>query len=268
MKQHIILIFFVALLAACSGNEARKQEAAALVAQARALADNHNYDSALTVLDTLNVKYRDCLEERREGTMVRLNAMGALTRDSIASAELQLRAVTARIDSLAPAFKKVDIQGTEGFFVDKSVYTGNEMNSNGIQARIDEQGYCFIVANVEGRRIGLNQIIFDQTSTPPIESVSIEGSEIMSVTQEPATALLNALSEAKANAKIILSGLKGKIDITLNAKQLGSIRATWEYAQALQQQRALNIRLEKLERQLAKLNDQIASQIKVDEPQN
>ena len=268
MKKSFRIILSTLLMVCimgCGADNSRREAAAALVEQARSLTEAHQYDSALVVLDTLNIKYRDCLDERREGTLVRLSALSSLTRDSLAAAELQLRSVTTEIDSLAPHFRKVEVEGTEGYYVNMGIYSGSEMNNTGIQARIDDQGYCFIVANVEGRRIGLNSIGFGDISTPAINSIEVEGSEIMSITQEAAADLLNALSQGKGVAKIVLNGVKGKVDVTISPKQREAIVATWHYAIALQQQRALNIRLEKLERQLARLSDQLASQIPLPE---
>lgn len=258
----LIFVFFVAAIAACSNDSARREAAAALVEQARSLSEARLYDSALVVLDTLDISYRDCLDARREGTVVRLSALSSMTRDSLAASELQLRTLTASIDSMAPRFRKVEVAGTEGYYVDSEVYTGSEMNTTGIQARIDDRGYCFIVANV-ARRIGLNAIMYGDIDVRG-QSIDIEGSEIMSVTQEPATPFLNALSFESTNpdspVKLTLVGSKGKVDVTLSSKQHAALSLTWRYALALQQQRSLNIRLEKLERQLARLSDQLANQ--------
>lgn len=264
IKLSVTAGLILTVLGACSGDKARHEAAMALVEKAQQLSDGHRYDSALVVLDTLNIKYRDCIDERKKGTMVRLEALSALTRDSIAVAELQLRAISEEVDRLAPEFKKVEIEGTDGYFVDKNTYTGNEMTRNGIQVRIDDQGYCFIIANVAGKRIGLNSISYNNISTPPVNSIEVEGSEIMSVTQEPAVELLNALSDADGKAAVNLVGSKGTVKVELSAKEVQSIGMTWRYALAVQQSRALNIRLEKLERQLARLSDQIAAQTPVD----
>ena len=260
-----VLAAVIAALSACSSDNSRRNAAAALVDEARSLSEAHMYDSALVVLDTLNVRYRDCLDERREGTLVRLSALASLSRDSLAAAEIQLRAVTSVIDSLSPIFTKVDVAGTEGYYVEKSIYSGDEMGTSGIQVRVDDQGYCFVVANVEGRSIGLNSISFGEISTPPLQSVKVENSEIMSVTQEPATKLLDALAAGNDKTTVNLVGTKGKISVAVSAKQRRAIADTWEYARALQRQRLLNIRLEKLERQIARLSDQLANQIPIDE---
>ena len=95
MKRYFKILFLISIifLGSCSGNSERKEQAAQLVAKAQNLVDAHRYDSALVVLDTLNIKYRDCLDERREGTLVRLQALSSLTRDSLAAAEINLRGV-------------------------------------------------------------------------------------------------------------------------------------------------------------------------------
>lgn len=260
MKHFAFILIIAFAMASCSGDGARREAAANLLAQARTMVDNRSYDSAIAVIDTINIKYRDCLEQRRDATLLRLEALSALTRDSIASAELALRAVTESVDSLAPLFRFVDVPGTAGYYVDKNIYSGEEMASSGIQVRVDDQGYCFVVAVVAGRKIGLSRIVCGDVSTPVLQCVDVENSEVMSVTQEPATPLLDALSAISGSATVELAGSKGKVNIKLGEKQLRAIASTWRYSKALQQKRALSIRLEKLERQLAKLSDQLAQQ--------
>jgi len=254
----------VASITSCGDNKARTEAAQGLLEQARTLVAAHNYDSAIVVLDTLDKSYRDCLDQRREGISVRLTALADLSRDSLASAELQLREVQATLSELQPKFKKVEMAGTEGFYVYAPAYTGREMNTTCLQPRVDDEGYFFIVANIAGRGIGLNSLDYAGVATGRGESVAVEGSEIMSLSQENTTDFVEALSNAKAPAVVTLQGSKGKTTVKLDDKALVALRATREYAQALQRQRRLNITLEKLERQLARLNDQIANQIPTD----
>lgn len=251
----------IAGAAACSGKGARIEAARGLVDNARALVEARKYDSAMVVLDTLDVKYRDCIEQRKEGTTVRLTALSALTRDSLVSAEMQYNHNKQLLDELQPAFEKVDIAGTDGYYVDKATYTGKEMNTTGIQARVDDQGYLFLTVNLYGKRIGLNAISYDGITTSPGESVEVEGSEIMSLSQEKTAALLDRLVAATAPVKITLDGTRGSATVTLDAKQLKSIAVTRDYARALQTDRRLSITLEKLERQLARLSDNLANQV-------
>lgn len=258
ITKKIVFITFVLALAACSKDKSRIESAEALVGQAREYIENHQYDSALEALDTLDIKYRDCLEQRRQGTSLRLNALADMTRDSIAADHLALRSTSETVDSLAPLFRKIDIAGTNGYFVEKSIYTGSEMNSTSLQPRVDEEGYCYIAATVYGRRIGLNAIRFGNIEAHS-QSVAVEGSEIMSVGQESAESLFAALAEASAPASIELVGSKGSVNVTLNSKQLTAFRNTLTYSRALHRQRALMIRLEKFERQLIRLSDQMVN---------
>lgn len=255
------------VMASCSGNQERTEAATGLLEQARALVQNHNYDSALTVLDTLDIAYRDCLEQRRKGTVVRLAALADLSRDSLASCEQQLQLAQADLGRLQPQFQKIDLQGTDGYYVDKATFSGSEMNRTGIQARVDDEGYFFLVANVAGRKIGLSRLVFENVSSESGQAVAVEGSEIMSLSQEKTAELVNALVQAKAPATVKLVGAKGEVAVKLDAKQLASIRDTRDYASALQRARRLQIVQEKLERQLQRLNDQIANHIPVDEQQ-
>lgn len=255
--KNIIIVLACIFIVGCSQNKERMNEAWKVYDEAAALSERHQYAEAMQLLDTLDVKYRDCLDQRRKGTDLRLNVMAALTRDSIAADELRLRNASQTVDSLAGQFKKVDLAGTDGYYVDKAVYTGDEMNSTGIQVRVDDEGYCYVIVNVSGRQIGLNSIRYEGVEASG-HSMAVEGSEIMSISQEPAENLLLALCDAPAKAVVTLVGTKGKATVTLSEKQIKSIRTTYDYSKALQQKRLMSIRLEKLERQLARLSDQLA----------
>ncbi|MDE6300146.1 MAG: hypothetical protein K2M19_00330 [Muribaculaceae bacterium] len=246
----------------CSGDSARTEAATAVLTDAQRLVEANKYDSALTVLDTLDHKYRDCLEQRRQGTLVRIAALSAMTSDSLAMAKLDYAAAEEAITRLSPSFKEVKLEGTDGYWVDKSVYSGSEMNKNSVQLRVDDKGYMFMVVNLSGRRIGLDAVIFGDIKASG-KSIDVEGSEIMSLHQEAVKPLIEALTSAAAEgaktAVVTLAGAKGSVKVTLDSRQLASIVATNEYAGALQKRQQTAVRLEKLERRMAKLNDQLAN---------
>ncbi len=261
----VVALILAAAAAGC-GDNSRREAANQLLGKAQTLVDSHDYDSAIVVLDTLDKKYRDCLDERKAGTTVRLTALANLTRDSLASAELQLQRVQADVEALQPQFRKVEVAGTEGYFVDKEAFTGKEMNSTSLQARVDPEGYLFVVANVAGCRIGLNSLRVGDAVTAPAQSVSVEGSEIMSLSQEQVAPVVDAINAADGKTVAVeLVGTKGKVSVKLTGKQLAAFADSDRYAKALQRQRRLQITLEKLERQLARLNDQLAARIPVPE---
>lgn len=263
-KTNLIAITVAALLASCGGNE-RPAQAESLVTTADSLVAVHDYPAAIDVLDTLDVKYRDCLEQRKRGTQVRLHAMADLTRDSLAAAEAQNLALTPQVDEMRQRFKFVDMPGTEGYYVLASSYNGREMNTTSVQARVDPQGYFFLIVNVAGRSIGVDRLAVGDSTTMQFESVNIEGSDIASLTQEVAAPVVEAIIKSPNGATVDLHGRKSSAKVKLDAKAVAAIAETWQYAQCLQKQRQLSIRLEKLERQLAKLNDQLASTLPVEE---
>ena len=249
-------------IAGCGTDTSRTEAATSLLADAQRKVEARQYDSALIMLDTLDVKYRDCLEQRRQGTLVRIAALSTMTADSLASAKLDYAAAEEAIGRLQADFRQIKLEGTEGYWVDKAVYSGSEMNKTSVQVRVDEKGYMFMVVNLSGRRIGLNGVKCGNVEASG-RSIEVEGSEIMSLHQEAAKPLIDALTQAakegEKSVQITLTGRKGTVNLNLDSRQLQSIAKTDEYASALQQLQHSSIALEKLERRMSKLNDQLAN---------
>lgn len=246
------------LLSACGGNS-RQEAATTLLEQARSAAAEKHYSQAIALLDTLDKSYRDCLDQRRQGTRLRTEALRDLTLDSIAINDALLTTLQTRADSLQAQFSRVEVPGTQGYQVLASEQKAWNLNRTGIQARLDPEGYFFIAVNYVGRPIGLYALGADGAQSARSASVAVEGSEIMNVSQEAAVPLVDALSKAQAPVKMTLLGTKGKASITLDARQLAAINATWEFARTRQQLRFNLIRRERLERQLSRLRDALVN---------
>lgn len=261
VRKLLIMTVAAAALASCGADTARRDAAASILADAQQLVEARQYDSALVMLDTLDVKYRDCLEQRRQGTLVRIAALSTLTGDSLAASKLDYAAAEEAIGRLQGAFKEVKLEGTDGYWVDKAIYSGSEMNKTSVQLRVDDKGYMFMVVNLSGRRIGLDAVKYGEVEARG-RSIDVEGSEIMSLHQEAVKPLVDALTQAAKDgaksAQLTLSGKKGTAKITLDARQLKSIMDTDEFALALQQRQHTAIVIEKLERRMTKLTDQMA----------
>lgn len=253
-----IALMAATLLAAC-GDNSRRTQAQALLDQARGAAADRQYPRAIELLDTLDRAYRDCLDVRRAGTVLRTEALRDLTIDSIAANEARLQTLQTAVDRSASYFAHVDVAGTDGYMVYTPAAKSWQLDRTGLQARIDPEGYFFIVVNVAGRAIGLDRICLGDVCTVPAQSVAVEGSEIMNISQEQALPLVQALLSAQAPASITLRGTRGNIPLTLDAKALDALRATWQYAQARQQLRLNLIGRERLERQLARLRETLAN---------
>ena len=213
----------------------------------------------MQTLDTLDIKYRDCLEQRRAGTRLRVETLLALTVDSIEADESRRGALQASLDSLSSMFITVSLPGTNGYKVAKDLFSGHEMDATFVQPRIDENGYLCIVANVSGRKLKLNSILCGDAVASGT-SLSMEGSELMSIPQEGAAQLMDAVSNTPSGpVTLYLAGSGGKIPVKLTAKQAAAWRNTWRYVKLEQMMHLANIRREKYEYQLDKLRNQLDS---------
>ena len=237
-------------MTSCGSDTSRADAASALLAQADSLRQAGDCAAAISTLDSLDKVYRDCLDQRRQARRLRAQVLLQVTVDSIEADELRRPAMEAALDSLRPLFTKVNLQGTEGYYVYSKAFTGKEMTRTGIQARADEKGYFFIAVSNVGRHICLQALRYGSTQTVPVESMTVAGSEIMTISQEAATDFAQAIMAAPAGKlRIELVGSKGSAPLTLTAAEADAFRATYHYSQLLQLWELANVRREKYERQ-------------------
>lgn len=237
-------------ITSCSADTSRADAAAALLSQADSLRQAGDCAGAIATIDSLDKKYRDCLEQRRTARRLRAQILLQVTVDSIEAFEQRRPAMEAALDSLRPLFTKVDLQGTEGYYVFSKTFSGKEMTRTGIQARTDDQGYFFIAVCNTGRHIGLQSLRYGSTETTAVESMQVAGSEIMTISQEAADNFAHAILNAPAGKlRIELVGHRSSTPLTISAAEADALRITWRYSQLLQLWQLSNIRREKYERQ-------------------
>lgn len=243
----------------CSSEQPNAKRAREILAQVKELKDAGQYYQALDLIDTLNISCRECVAQRREAVDLKREMLISLTEDSIAADEAIRPALTDSVEKMKSDFIEVKTEGTRGFFVHKDAFKGNETAVTGIQARIDDQGYFFIIANVASRKIGLQGLRYGNVTTLPYECIATPGGEMISLMQEYVSDFAQALAQAPAGAaSITLYGTKGDAKVKLSAAQVNAFRKTWQYAQAAQHLRSANIQREKLERRLDLLNSHTA----------
>lgn len=262
IKPVILMLAAAVCAGSCSTGNSRADAASQLLEQAQQKVSAKDYPAAITLLDTLDKSYRDCLDQRRAGTRLRTRALLDLTVDSIAANDARRQQLQLQIAELEPRFKHVDIEGTDGFSVDKSIYTGNEMSRTGIQPRIDKDGYFFIVVNLSGRSIGVTGLKAGGVATQPVtwDRPVVEGSEIVNISNEYLQYFAEAVAGSdKSPLTVEIVGRRGSVPVKLDARQLEAFRATWDYSHALTAQRAALISRERLERQLHNLRDVLAN---------
>lgn len=265
-KTIAVVSLMAMTLYSCGNDKQRETDAQALVEQASALRERGDYGGAIALLDTLDTKYRDCRDQRREALRLRVETLMSMSADSLKGIEEQRPALVKSAESLAGDFVNVTMPGTEGYRVARVARTGNEMNVNTVQARIDEKDYFFIMVNVT-RPIGLNAVTFGKAVAKGT-SLKMDGSELMTLSQEDCTALAEAVAAAPAGSPVTFDvcGTRGNVKVKLNARQADAFRNTWAYANALQQIRLLNIRGEKYAQQIDALQTRLAAMESETEP--
>ena len=261
-----LLALSLSALMLCSCGDKAKEGASQLYAESNAALEARNYQGAITLLDTLNTRYPDQTEIRRAALRLRASAMEGMATDSISAGDAALAQATINLDALRPNFRHVDSSvGLDGYFLPNGV-SDKVMTATGIQARVTDKGYFYIVANVQGRAIGLRAIELtdgsERVSSSDISSsriVKVEGSESASFNPEDLVGVGAWLeSHPKAN-KVILVGSKGNMSVKMDSKLRKEIVDCYLFSEALQVQRSASIKREKYERMLATARDQLAN---------
>lgn len=262
----VIFAAMVLSLPLLSCSDKNRSDASALFAESEAAISSANYSGALVLLDTLNSRYPDQVDIRRDALRLRALAMQGLATDSIAIGSEALAVATLRVEELRPKFRHVDSSvGLEGYFIPDGA-PEKVMTTTGIQARVSDKGFFYIVANLQGKSIGLNSLEFvdgtESVSTSTISEariVKVEGSESVSFNPEDLEGVGAWLSNHSTANKIVMHGSKGSVNVKLDDKLRTQLVACHEFSEALQAQRLASIKREKYERMLATARDQLAN---------
>lgn len=260
-----IIIPALLSLAVISCGDSDKESAAGLYGKSETALSNHQLSEALELLDTLDARYPKQIEVRREAMRLRASIMEAMAMDSIGAADAALAEATLQVQEWGPKFRHVDSSvGLEGYFLPAGV---NEkvMMENGIQARVSDKGFFYIVANVQGKAIGLRSLeLIDgsdrvtSAEISPARIIKVEGSESASFNPEELE-VIGPWLEHHAPTQLILCGSKSDIKVKLSTAQAQELKDCYYYSRALQAQRRASIRREKFERMLATARDQLAN---------
>lgn len=250
--------------AACSDSD--RASADELYRQGEQAVESRNYQGAITLLDTLNSRYPSQTEIRRKGLALRAKAMEGIAIDSISAGDKALAESTIRVQELEPGFRKVESSvGLEGYYVPKDAPT-EVMTATGIQPRVSGDGHFYLVANIQGRSIGLASLEFadgaesvSTASISPSRVVAVEGSESASFSPEDLEGVGAWLASHPGFGKCVARGSKGKTDIKISPKLREQILACYAYGSALQARRLALVHREKYERMLEAARNQMAN---------
>ena len=255
----------LAMLSASCGN-AERDAAEEMSARSAEMIEARDYVGAISLLDTIDNRYRSLTDVRRTAMRLRAQAIDGMTLDSISAADMRLATARLAVDSLAPGFRHVDSSvGLEGYWLPVKD-TDKVLTSTCIQGRVSDDGHFYLVANLSGRRIGLNAVEFVSGSesavsplVPSSRLISVEGSETISLSPEEADEIGHWLLEHPSASAYVLRGSKASVRGKMTPVLCGRMIACVRYADALQELRAASVRREMLERRLQIARDQLAN---------
>jgi len=268
VNKTVLALLAAASIASCSTENPQKKEAEQLLAQINNEYAAGNYTQALALMDTLDTRYHDQLEARREVTAIRPKAIEKATIERIAEADNLIAAATAEIDSLSPMMRHISGDDLDGYYVVAEAYDPTFINRNGIEPRVNDADFrYYVVAQSKSKKIGLNQVALNSTSeqvqTPVIPEtservISLEGSEMASFLPEESDTL-GRWAAGHIVSGATLMGSKSHVAVKLSQKQAGAFATAWRFANAKQRLRSALILREKLDRQLQTARDHIAN---------
>lgn len=251
-------------LGACSDKDRKGAEE--LVAQSSEAIAARNFSGAMVLLDTLNSRYPKQVEVRRQALRLRAQAMEGMAQDSIAAGDAALAQAQLAVDGLKGAFRHVDSSvGLEGYYLPEGT-SDKVMTATGIQGRVSDQGHFYIVANVQGKAIGLSAIDFrdgaesiGSAAISPARVVRVEGCESASFNPEDLQGVGQWLVAHPGASKVVLCGSHGNTEIKLDKKLYQELTDCYNYGSALQTLYVAKVKREKYERMLSTARDQLAN---------
>lgn len=228
------------------------------------------YALAVELMDSLDKTYPLATQIRTEVLRKRPEAMEGLTLQMIAKADSVLAAAEMTIDTLSGKFEHVENKAlVENYYVARDGKVRGLMNATGVEPRLDEEFTFYIIASLQGKKIGLNSISLTIGPSTASSNVIPEGDERSIVTpggqkavfSGPDAEELGQLAAANPGAASVLTfrGSKGEHTINLSPAQTTALGDSYKYAAAKKEQRFGSLNREKLERQLQIARNQSAN---------
>lgn len=266
INKFIAVTALCAALASSSCTDKEKQGATELFNQTEAAIERKDFTGALVLLDTLDSRYRAQTDIRRQGMRLRAQAFEGIAIDSISTSDTNLAEAQLFVQDMAPRFKHVDSSvGLEGYYIPKDA-SDKVLTTSGIQPRVTDKGFFYIVANVQGKKIGLKALeftdgaeTFTTAAISPSRIISVEGSESASFSPEDIQGLGEWLAAHPSASKYSLVGSKSNVSLKLDAKLRNQLTECFDYARAVQSEYLARVKREKFERMLATARDQLAN---------
>lgn len=266
-------VFVSALaLALCSCGDKAAEGARALYNSAEQLFQGHQYVQALDSLDSLNVRYAGQTQIRKEGLLLRAQIMEKIAIDSIEVSSANLAAATLALESSSAGVHHVDGPGgLEGYYLANGSQPAI-LTTTTVQPRVSDEGFLKIVANVSGKKIGLQYIqavdgadTYRTANVSELRRITVGNSESATFDPEELDGFAPWLIAHPSVNKLTLCGSRGTAQVNLTPALRNQIIACYQFAHDTQALHLASVHREKYERMLATARQQIANLSQVGE---
>ena len=257
------------ITASCGGSESAN-DAQKLLNQAQAALDAKDTSLATALLDSIDKAYTSETKVRKSALKMRSEIIECETLKEIVSADSLLSYYEDLHKQMTEKMKLInDPQLVEPYYVPKSAFKADFVNTTGLQARVDEIGQFYMVSSVRGSNLKHNSVTITvdgesaTTAVIPYDGEAnyrVGGSELVTYMTAQCDTLGKFASVHRSQmGKLTFNGER-KQTIQLSPAQITAIADAWEFSQSIVQSRELTVQREKLDKKLQIARDQIARQ--------
>jgi hypothetical protein len=268
MKANLLILsaLSISLLSSCAKDDSEHKAAEALDAKIDSAINVHNYEEAITLIDSLNKAYPLQIEIRRGTIAKRAKAMEEWAQIRIPDLDKQIADSKEFIANSQNNFKFVQTsKNIAGYYIANN--DNKDFASKAcIQARVnsgdDAQDTPWTLAVNAGKDIALNKLTITLNNNQQYAiDITVSDGSMASVAPERVNELGKYIYEnpQSSTAKAVASGSKGQTSFSISANECNAIGAAWKLAAQKDSLRNALIERERLERQLQIARDQKAN---------
>lgn len=254
----LIITAVGATIVSCGSKTDRSDSAAAsLLTEAKSCVDT-NPARAIELLDSLSKTYKTETGIIKDAMALRPRAIEQLSVHLIASADSLLEAKKHEIETLRGSMRWVkEPRMIDGYYIAKTAYNPDFMNTTGIEARVTDIGRFYIVSSANPGNGHTSVTLTDgsasaTTGTVPYDGESnyrIGGGEVVTYSPEQSDTLGMFTASASRPLTLQFNG-RGKASRKLSARDAEAIATAYRYAKAVETARDTDIELQRLRKQL------------------
>lgn len=224
-----------------------------------------DYAGAIALIDTLNSRFPNEIDVRKQTLLLQAKAMEGLIRDSIPMVEDHMTATQLEVDSLMKFFVAVRENGLPTYWVEKSV---RNLSANSVQPRLQDESSPWVLvvkgpkaSQIAGIRVNTEnsseQVLPEDMASRRVQGTSSEMATIQGSELQPVVDVLNGPEGQNASLSIV--GANGDTRVKMTRALHDAILRTARVAQLKEENRRARLHRELLERKLIVAQNQIAN---------